>query len=209
MSNGSTTQTISDSTSSATSTTDQRNAVQPVSAEDSEHFQQMLKNKQQENASEDNDLLQADLSNSAFNPLQDNVPAPQTLVPNLLTFATNTSTISNTDTAKSASSSLQQIIETIVQSMSISDSHNSNGQEIRIVLKEDVLPATEIRINASNHQLVVQFITASGAANQWLDQRLFTMQSALERVLNRSVDVSVFFAAQEGDESPQQGKQSS
>jgi hypothetical protein len=84
---------------------------------------------------------------------------------------------------------LQQLVDKVVETMAIT----KNDQEIRVVLKEVILPNTEIRINAANHQLLVQFITTSDNANQWLTQQLPTMQSELTRVLNRPVDVSLSF----------------
>lgn len=97
---------------------------------------------------------------------------------------------------------MQKIVDA-VESIALAQ-NKETGQEMRIVLKEHVLPNTEIRINASNNHLVVQFITASGAANQWLDQRLLNMQAGLERALKRSVDLSLVFNPQHQEGSANQ-----
>jgi type III secretion system needle length determinant len=204
MSERSMTQNISDATSSALATQDQQaTTVRPVDPEDSQHFQQLLKQPQviEEAAikglglptlpTDDTalELAQLDGANVTFSVLPSAVPPQPTLQ------------LASVDTPSTPSPRpvLQHIIEAVVESLAIS-TNKDNSQEMRIVLKDNILPSTEIRINATNHQLVVQFITASGSANQWLDQRLFTMQSALERVLNRPVDLSIFF-----DPHPQDG----
>jgi hypothetical protein len=207
MSERSMTQSISDATSSALAAQDhQATTVRPVDPEDSQHFQQILKQPQgaDEEANSKALLPPPLLLDEVTDPLQSNaainmlsgLPSPAQPNGQLI----NTVGIEPTNSPRPV---LQHIIDAVVESMAISTSKD-HSQEMRIVLKENILPSTEIRINASNHQLVVQFITASGSANQWLDQRLFTMQSALERVLNRPVDLSVFFDPQNQDGSANQ-----
>lgn len=205
MSDHSMTQRISDATSSALAAQDnQAIKIRPVDPENSEHFQQILK--QPAKAESDEVMAKALLSSPLSKGSDDmaeltEVNATTVVLPSLPIPAQPNSQVSNISAMEATSHArpvLQHIIEAVVESMAIA-THKNNSQEMRIVLKENILPNTEIRINATNHQLVVQFITASGSANQWLDQRQFTMQSALERVLNRPVDLSVVFETQHQD----------
>ena len=65
-------------------------------------------------------------------------------------------------------------------------------QEIRIHLKESVLPNTEVRIYRHAGRLQVEFVTASKDSQMFIEQRQSDIQKVLgERLTNETVNVSV------------------
>ena len=204
MSNHTTPKNISTTPPSTSASRDSQMAkMRSADQKDSQHFQQMLKQQQQKEKALGAVIKEAPLLTEG------NIPTAQGIsglpIPAQLSALAD-ATHMNVNIA--SASSLQQLIDTIVESMAIS-TNKGNNHEMRIVLKEDILPNTEVRINASNHQLIVQFITASGIANKWLDQRLFTMQTALERTLNRPIEISLLFRPQDQDGSSSQERPAS
>lgn len=168
----------------------QTTQVRAVDPKDSEHFRDKLNHKHEED--------EAALPNTpSFVPteptLVNNIHLAQSALPALAESGKPAETMRvNTITR------LQEIVDVVVEKMAIS-TNKENNQEIRILLKEHILSNTEIRINASNHQLIVHFITSSSNANQLLNEQLFEIQSKLKSTLNRPVDLSVQFTLQNQD----------
>jgi hypothetical protein len=154
--------------------------AQSVSEDERERFQKLLNKKQTESQLEKANLIQ--LNNTILSAQI----MPDLSSSNAVTTVTATSTIQSMEDRYQV---LQNLMDQ-VQSMSVRST--AENKEVRIVLNMDVLNGTEIRVDATNHQLIVQFITNSGATNKWLDQRLFTCQTLLEKNLQRPVDLTLY-----------------
>ncbi|MBC6413687.1 MAG: hypothetical protein GDA45_01965 [Chromatiales bacterium] len=76
--------------------------------------------------------------------------------------------------------------------VSTPDNNPAGGQEIRIQLKESVLPNTEVRIYRHAGRLQVEFITSSQDSQMLIQQKQSDIQKLLgERLTSENVQVSV------------------
>jgi len=102
-------------------------------------------------------------------------------------------TPSNAVPPPSPAANLNQIAGTIAERILVSSAADSKGaQEIRIQLKESVLPHTEVRIHRHAGSLQVEFVTTSKDSQLFIAQRQPDIQRVLgERLKGETVNVVV------------------
>jgi type III secretion system needle length determinant len=100
--------------------------------------------------------------------------------------------------------SISDVTRAIADKLLVSESSLSGKEEIRIVLKETVLPATEVRISKEGGRLGVELITASEDAFRMLSSEKINLEQRLMDRLNDSVSVQVRF--NETDQGDNQGR---
>ena len=104
---------------------------------------------------------------------------------------------------------LEGIVQQVADKMLVSDA--SGGREVRIFLKNSVLPGTEVRITQNAGKMQVQFVTDSNKSQDILAQNQAALQQRLsEKLSTHDVVVSVEMESQGHGDQPQgesRGKQ--
>ena len=106
------------------------------------------------------------------------------------------------------SQSLEGIVQQVADKILVSDV--SGGREVRIFLKDSVLPGTEVRITQNAGKMQVQFVTDSSKSQDLLAQNQAVLQQRLNDKLSTDVVVSVEMESQGHGDQPQgesRGKQ--
>ncbi|MEO1525002.1 MAG: type III secretion HpaP family protein [Planctomycetota bacterium] len=68
---------------------------------------------------------------------------------------------------------------------------SAGDREVRIVLKDSVLPATEIRLSQAEGKLQLQFVTDSPVAQSILQNNHDALQTRLQGITGKSVAVTI------------------
>jgi hypothetical protein len=83
----------------------------------------------------------------------------------------------------------------------VSDPASGESNEVRIILKDSVLPQTEIRIVREAGEMLVQFVTQSAESAEWLAAQQMAVQELLqERLRREKVRVEIARTAPDSDE---------
>lgn len=82
-------------------------------------------------------------------------------------------------------------MDEVCQQILVSDPENSGDSEIRLQIKQDILPDTEIRLKLSEGGLQVQLMTQHANSAQTLVAGQFDLQQRLEKSLDMAVTVEV------------------
>ena len=100
---------------------------------------------------------------------------------------------------------LEGIVQQVADRMLVSEGA-AGSREVRISLKDSVLPGTEIRISQQGGKLQIQFVTDSAKSQELLAQNQGALQDRLNEKLSRN-DVAVSIAKEaEGHGDQQDGR---
>lgn len=91
---------------------------------------------------------------------------------------------------------LNKVMEAICDRVLVSEKSIEGRQEVRISLKESVLPDTEIRIKREADGLSIEMISGSSDARQLLKENVQGLQNLLHQKLGEKVQVAVMGAGQ-------------
>ncbi len=106
-----------------------------------------------------------------------------------------------TSSIKEVNATMQKLADQI----QVSAKGAINGAEVRITLKDNILPGTEIRIQRHGGELTVTLNTTSAEANNFLAQHEASLQKTLaERFSNEKVQVNINMSG--GDNSENDGR---
>lgn len=86
---------------------------------------------------------------------------------------------------------LENAAAAIAQRILVSDPDLGRGQEVRIELKQDILPGTEIRISKDAHGLNVQLVTVNESSRDFLQTNQGGLVRHLQDRLQEPVQVTV------------------
>lgn len=86
---------------------------------------------------------------------------------------------------------LGRIAEAVVQRLLVSEGMAPGDQEVRIQLKESVLPGTEIRIRTEGGRLVVEFVCTNADSVRFLDTQREPLAAHLDGRLKTHAEVLV------------------
>lgn len=90
-----------------------------------------------------------------------------------------------------AASELRALAEAIAERLLVSDGDAPGGQEVRIRLKDGVLPGTEVRLRREGGRLVVEFVCANADSLRFLDAQRAGLADVLGHRLKCAADVRV------------------
>lgn len=103
------------------------------------------------------------------------------------------------------SQSFETVAQQIADRILVADPASGN-REVRITLKDSILPGTEIRIEQQSGKLQIQFFTDSPRSHELLAQHQASLQERLaEKLARHDVVVNVEFDAR-GQDQPQDGR---
>lgn len=107
--------------------------------------------------------------------------------------------IRETQQAQSAKE-VNAILQKMADQIHVSAKGAANGAEIRIQLKDNILPGTEVRIHRHGGELTVTMNTTSAEANNFLASHEASLQKTLaEKFANEKVQVNINLS---GDQNP-------
>lgn len=86
---------------------------------------------------------------------------------------------------------LGRIAEAVVERLLVSDGEAPGDQEVRVQLKESVLPGTEIRIRHEGGRLVVEFVCTNADSVRFLDTQRDGLTAHLDNRLRTHAEVLV------------------
>lgn len=92
--------------------------------------------------------------------------------------------------ASSRTADLQQVVQAVAERVLVSDGSDGR-QEVRIQLKESVLPGVEVRIRQEGGRTVVDFVSQNADSTRFLDGQRGALGSLLEGRLKTDVEVRV------------------
>ena len=102
------------------------------------------------------------------------------------------------------SDTIAEVSQTIADRILVSDPAHGGDAEVRITMKDSVLPGTEVRITEKNGELQIQFHTDSPESRDMLSKHQMQMTERLNERLERNVAVDIEFDSKgQGD---QQGR---
>ena len=84
-----------------------------------------------------------------------------------------------------------RVIEETVSRLLVSSGSGTDTQEVRIRMKNDLLPGAELRLVECGGRLEVDFVATDPASGAWLAAQANTLASEISRRLRRDVRVSV------------------
>lgn len=91
-----------------------------------------------------------------------------------------------------ASESLNQLADTVASRILVSDTQYSGQMEVRIQLKDSILPGTEVQITQVNGELQIKLVTDSNQSFDVLSTNAEMLKNQLEKRLDgRTVQVEV------------------
>lgn len=93
--------------------------------------------------------------------------------------------------ALAGATDLRTIAEAVVERLLVSDGDTPGSQEVRIQLKDSVLPGTEIRIRQERGNIVVEFVCANADSVRFLDGQRDGLANLLGSRLKDLVEVMV------------------
>ena len=106
--------------------------------------------------------------------------------------------------AATAGDTIAEVSQTIADRILVSDPAHGGDAEVRIMMKDSVLPGTEVRITEQNGELQIQFHTDSPESRDMLAKHQTQMTERLNERLERNVAVDIEFDSKgQGD---QQGR---
>lgn len=97
-----------------------------------------------------------------------------------------------------ASNRLQQYVDQVAEQILVKTSSSSTDQQVRLVIKQSLLPQTEVLLSRDGAALVVQFVTRSEESSSLLVAHQRFIQEQLSENLSRPVSVDVSTDQQEG-----------
>lgn len=96
---------------------------------------------------------------------------------------------------------LAALASEVAERVLVSDPASGESSEVRIILKDSVLPQTEIRISRNAGEMLVQFVTQSAESAEWLAAQQIAVQELLqERLRREKVRVEIQRDARDSDE---------
>lgn len=106
-----------------------------------------------------------------------------------------------TDVPAGQEPALRDIAAEVAERLLVSDGPVDGRSEVRILLKDSVLPGTEIRISREAGSIQIAFVTFSADSARFLAEQQAALQQALqERMPRETVHVSVTREDREEDE---------
>jgi type III secretion system needle length determinant len=102
---------------------------------------------------------------------------------------------------------LSEAAREIAEKILVSDASAAGKQEVRITLKDSVLPGTEIRISQEENGLRIQLLTRSADSYRLLTQESKGLQEYLSARLGQEVRTEVGFASSGGEENEGRSRQ--
>ncbi len=106
--------------------------------------------------------------------------------------------------AQASSQNLDGVVQQVADQILVAEA--SNGREVRIFLKDSVLPGTEVRITQNAGKMQVQFLTTSAQSQDVLLQNHASLQQSLnEKISKHDFAVTVEMDTQ-GQEQQQDGR---
>ncbi|MCH2204078.1 MAG: hypothetical protein MK102_19105 [Fuerstiella sp.] len=108
-------------------------------------------------------------------------------------------------TTENVGDKVNDISSQIAGRILVSDSGKSGEQEVRIQIKESVLPGTEVRISREAGEVKIQFVTTSDASLSLLVANTADLQHRLQDRL-RGEQISVDIQNSAGEQPDQQGR---
>ena len=84
-----------------------------------------------------------------------------------------------------------QVIEETVSRMLVADATRGGPAEVRVHLRDDLLPGTEVRVSEQAGRLEVHFVATDAASITWLAAQAEAIAGEISRRLRRDVRVSV------------------
>lgn len=105
-----------------------------------------------------------------------------------------------------AASRLESAATAIAQRILVSDRTVDQGMEVRIQLKEDVLPGTEIRIARDAHGLSISLVTANEQSHAFLRANQDGLLQHLQDRIKEPVQVQARLEAQPAGQDHNQGR---
>ncbi len=115
----------------------------------------------------------------------------------------NTSAAASLDSAQAVDALATQIADRIL----VSDPATSGTDEVRILLKDAVLPQTEVRFSREGGALQVEFVTQSDASFDLLEGHQTTLQDRLSRKTDQPIKVAVTHGGQQDASSDGRSRQ--
>lgn len=92
-----------------------------------------------------------------------------------------------------SSTNISKVAQEIADRILVSDVSRGGGEEVRISLKDSVMPGTEIRILKEGDSIRVEILTASNESHRLLSDNRGSLQDALRERVSDSVSVEVKF----------------
>jgi type III secretion system needle length determinant len=92
-----------------------------------------------------------------------------------------------------SSPSISKVAQEIADRILVSDISRGGGEEVRISLKDSVMPGTEIRIVKEGESIRVEILTTSNESHRLLSDHRGALQEALKERVSDSVSVEVKF----------------
>lgn len=107
-------------------------------------------------------------------------------------------------TGAEASRAIADMGDMIAERILVSDASQSGDPEVRIIMKDSVLPGTEVRITQQHGEIQVQLLTDSSASHDLLSRNQQVLLDRLNEKLPTKVTVNVELDSQ--GQSDQQGR---
>lgn len=95
------------------------------------------------------------------------------------------------DPGQAATERRAQVIEETVSRMLVSDASRGGTAEVRVRIRDDLLPGTEVRVSEQAGRLEVHFVATDPASVTWLAAQAESIAGEISRRLRRDVRVSV------------------
>lgn len=99
-----------------------------------------------------------------------------------------------------SSPNISKVAREIADRILVSDVSRGGGEEVRISLKDSVMPGTEIRILKEGESIRVEILTTSNDSHRLLSEHRGSLQDALKERVGDSVSVEVKFNESGGRE---------
>lgn len=122
----------------------------------------------------------------------------QSLGDNILQSLEQQAVSAETGTENSANTRLLQYADQVARQILVTEASSPANQEVRIIVKESILPDTEVLLSHDGPILVVRFITGSDEASRLLTAHQHDLQNQLTETLDRAVSVDVSSDQQDG-----------
>jgi type III secretion system needle length determinant len=153
----------------------------------------------------------SDLQKSRQDREQGQNPAPASMADAILASMGKVETRSPEQVAgKEQSGNFAKTAEAICERILVSEKDVSGRQEIRISLKNDILPDTEIRLVRDDKGLHITLVTTSAESRQFLESRQQGLEDFLSQRMKEKFSVSVSDdrkqQSEQGDSGQDQGR---
>lgn len=127
-----------------------------------------------------------------------NTPSAASLGDSILNSLQRESITANASDQPSAPARLTELVDQVVERILVADEATDVKPEVRMMLKDSLLPETEVVLSRDGAALQVRFLTRSEDAAQWLSVHQQSLQEQLSNNLQCQVSVDVSGEQQDG-----------